>query len=151
MFKNKLIFNKYKAKSLKEITNFCWTYEGENIKDNEPIFIKIEKNNILYKFLECEAYCLFNLKGFGIPKIISYGKNGKYNILIEELLGKSLFELWEFGKKKEKSNLKNVCMVALQILDRLEYIHSKNYIHRDIKPQNFVNGRKDPNIIYIID
>jgi len=42
-------------------------------------------------------------------------------------------------------------MVALQILDRLEYIHSKNYIHRDIKPQNFVIGRKDPNIIYIID
>jgi len=42
-------------------------------------------------------------------------------------------------------------MVALQILDRLEYMHSKNYIHRDIKPQNFVNGRKDPNIIYIID
>ena len=151
MFKNKLIFNKYKAKSLKEITNFCWTYEGENIKDNEPIFIKIEKNNILYKFLECEAYCLINLKGFGIPKIISYGKIGIYNILIEELLGKSLFELWELKKKKEESNLKNVCMVALQILDRLEYIHSKNYIHRDIKPQNFVNGRKDPSIIYIID
>ena len=151
MFKNKLIFNKYKVKSLKEITNLCWTFEGVNIKDNEPIFIKIEKKNLFYNFLECEAYCLINLKGFGIPKIISYGKSGIYDILIEELLGTSLYELWEFGNKKEKFNLKNVCMVALQILDRLEYIHSKNYIHRDIKPQNFVNGRKDPNIIYIID
>ena len=151
MFKNKLIFKKYKVKNFKQLSNLCWTFQGVKIKDNEPIFIKIEKRNLLYKFIECEAYCLINLKGFGIPKIISYGKVGIYNILIEELLGKSLYELWKLGKKNEKSNLKNVCMVALQILDRLEYIHSKNYIHRDIKSQNFVNGRKDPNIIYIID
>ena len=151
MFKNKLIFKKYKVKNFKQLSNLCWTFQGVNIKDNEPIFIKIEKENLFYNFLECEAYCLINLKGFGIPKIISYGRNGRYNILIEELLGMSLYELWKLRKKKEKSNIKNVCMVALQILDRLEYIHSKNYIHRDIKPQNFVNGRNDPNIIYIID
>ena len=150
-FKNKLIFNKYKVKNFKQLSNLCWAFQGVNIKNNEPIFIKIEKNNLFYNFLESEAYCLINLKGFGIPKIISYGKVGIYNILIEELLGKSLYELWELRKKKEKPNIKNICMVALQILDRLEYIHSKNYIHRDIKPQNFVNGRKDPNIIYIID
>ena len=151
MFINKLIFNKYKVNNLKNYADLSWTFHGVNIKDNEPIFIKIEKKNLIYNLLESEAYCLFNLKGFGIPKIISYGTVGIYNILIEELLGKSLYELWKLRKKKEKSILKNVCMVALQALDRLEYIHSKNYIHRDIKPQNFVNGRKDPNIIYIID
>jgi len=155
MFKNKLIFNKYKVKSLRQITNFSWTFQGENIKDNEPVFIKIGKKDLLYNYLECEAYCLINLKGFGIPKIISYGKNGIYNILIEELLGTSLYELWELRSKEQNIThyikLKNVCMVALQILDRLEYIHSKNYIHRDIKPNNFVTGRKDQSIIYIID
>ena len=151
MFKNKLIFNKYKVTNFKQYSNLSWTFKGVNVKDNEPIFIKIEKKNLKYNLLECEAYCLINLKGFGIPKIISYGKVGIYNILIEELLGKSLFELFKLRNRKEKSILKNVCMVALQALDRLEYIHSKNYIHRDIKPQNFVNGRKDSNIIYIID
>ena len=151
MFRNKLIFNKYKVKILKRNSNLSWTFQGVNIKDNEPVFIKIVKKNLKYNFLESEAYCLFNLKGFGIPKIISYGKIGIYNILIEELLGRSLYELWKLRNRKEKSILKNVCMVALQALDRLEYIHSKNYIHRDIKPQNFVNGRKEPNIIYIID
>ena len=150
-FQNKLIFNKYRVKSFNELSNLCWTYYGENIKNNEPVFMKIEKKNLKYNFLESEAYCLINLKGFGIPRIISYGKVGKYNILVEELLGKSLHELWKLRNIKEKLNIKNVCMVALQALDRLEYIHSKNYIHRDIKPQNFVNGRKDPNIIYIID
>ena len=151
MFRNKLIFNKYHVKNLKRYSDLSWAFQGVNVKDNEPVFIKIEKTNLKYNLLESEAYCLFNLKGFGIPKIISYGKAGIYNILIEELLGKSLFELWKLRNKKEKSILKNVCMVALQVLDRLEYIHSKNYIHRDIKPQNFVNGRKNPNIIYIID
>ena len=150
-FKNKLIFNKYKVKSFKEASKLCWTFHGVNVKDNEPVFIKIEQKNLKFNFLESEAYCLINLKGFGIPRIISYGKIGNYNILVEELLGKSLYELWRYRKRKEKLGLKNECMVALQALDRLEYIHSKNYIHRDIKPQNFVNGRKDTNIIYIID
>jgi len=151
MFKNKLIFNKYKVKTYRNLSHLSLLYEGVNIKDNEPIFIKIEKKNLKYNFLESEAYCLFNLKGFGIPKLISYGKIGLYNILIEELLGKTLHELWKLRNTNQISNIKNVCMVALQTLDRLEYIHSKNYIHRDIKPQNFVTGRKDPNIIYIID
>ena len=151
MLKNKLIFNKYKVKRFLGLSDFCWAYQGVNVKNNEPVFLKFEKKNFQFNFLESEAYCLYNLKGFGIPKLLSYGKTGLYNVLIEELLGNSLWNLWKLKKKDKKSNLKNVCMVALQIINRLEYIHSKNYIHKDIKPQNFVNGRKDPHIIYIID
>ena len=151
MLKNKLIFNKYKVKRFKELSEFCLTYEGIDAKNNQPVFLKFEKRNSQFKMLESEAYCLYNLKGFGLPKILSYGKTGLYNVLIEELLGNSLWNLWKLRKKDEKSNLKNVCMVAIQIINRLEYIHSKNYIHKDIKPHNFVNGRKDPHIIYIID
>ena len=154
MFQNKLIFNKYKVKRFIELSDYCWVYQGVNVKNNEPVFFKFEKRNSRFNFLESEAYCLCNLKGFGLPKIISYGKTGLYNVLIEELLGNSLYNLWKFWKLKKKDkklNLKNVCMVALQIINRLEYIHWKNYIHKDIKPQNFVNGRKDPHNIYIVD
>jgi serine/threonine protein kinase len=42
-------------------------------------------------------------------------------------------------------------MISIQMLERLEYIHSKDYIHRDIKPHNFLMGLKDPNMLYIID
>ena len=146
---NKLIFNKYKLKKLIYSSKFSDVYEGFNEKEKEEVAIKIEKKS-KSSFLESEAYFLFNLQGFGIPKFITYGKRNNYNILIEELLGKSILSLWNFKNKKELK-LKNTCMLALQIIERLEFIHSKNVIHRDIKPNNFIIGRKNPEIIYLID
>ena len=130
----------------------CLLYEGVNIKTNESIAIKLEKKDINGNILENEAYYLITLKGYGIPKIITFGKNNYYNILIEELLGLSLIHLWKYKKEKNKDILlKNICMIALQGLDRLEYIHSKNIIHRDIKPENILIGKKDQNVLYLID
>ena len=102
--------------------------------------------------LEKEAYYLYLLKGFGIPKIISYGFSGNYNILIEELLGKSLEQLFQENKNKHKIiRLKDMVMAGIQIIERLEFIHSKNIIHMDIKPNNFVVGNPDSSVIYIFD
>ena len=43
-------------------------------------------------------------------------------------------------------------MIANQILTILEYIHFKNYVHRDMKPENFLIGLvKKSKSIYIID
>ena len=147
---SKIFFKKYKIKKLIRTTRFSSVYEGKNINDKEPVCMKIEINNKI-ELLESEAYCLYNLKGFGIPKIISFGKNGLFNILIMELLGLNIYKIWDLKKIKKEYRLKNTCMLALQVLNRLEYIHSKNYIHNDIKPNNLVIGRKDPNIIYLID
>ena len=145
---NKIFFKKYKIISFIAKGSFGNVYKGKNIIDNKLITLKIEekfkhKNNTL----EQEAYYLYNLKGYGIPKIISYGISGKYNILVETLLGKSLYEL----RIMNKFTLKDICMVAIQIINRLKFIHSKNIIHCDIKPQNFLIGHSDPSIIYICD
>jgi len=155
-FYNRIIFKKYKIKKLMCKSAFSNVYEGKNIKDNIPVALKIEKKG-KYELLEKEAYLLMHLKGFGIPEVISFGKYGNYKVLVEELLGPTVEDLWEkiafkkdpFGRKN--MFLKDICMLAIQGLDRLEFIHSKNILHRDIKSKNFIIGKKEPNIIYIID
>ena len=68
-----------------------------------------------------------------------------------ELLGKSLEDI--FQAQQKKFTVKTVAMIGIQMLDRLEFIHSKNIIHRDIKPDNFVLGldNNKSHIIYILD
>ena len=90
---------------------------------------------------------MYILKGIGIPRVISYGYNGRHNILVETLLGKSLYEL----NKIKKFTLKDICMIGIQVLSRLQYIHSKYIIHCDIKPENLMIGKTDPSVIYLCD
>ena len=146
---NKLIFKKFQVKKLLFNTNISNVYEGLNKITKEPVAMKFEKIGGKFELLESEAYLLLLLKGFGIPRLISFGKITNYKILVEELLGPSIYLTIEI--KNNKTRLNDVCLIALQILDRLEYIHSKDVIHKDIKPFNFIFGKNDPNIIYVID
>ena len=148
----KVFFNKYRTKKLIYSSHIGQVFEGINIKGNEPVAMKFSKIGSKYNTLESEAYFLVYLKGFGIPKILSFGKSGNYNLLIEELLGSSLLKIFYLRKNRKLNALiKDVCMIGLQVLKRLEYIHYKNIIHRDIKPENFLIGRTNPKIIYLID
>ena len=148
--KYKYIFKKYKP--IKKIGegSFGNIYSVIRLKDKSAFAMKTERIDAKEKMLESEAFTLYNIqKGFGIPKIITYGHNQNYNILIETLLGDSLENI--FIKRKSKCNIIDACAVGIQIIDRLEWIHSKNIIYRDIKPENFLIGINDPNVIYIID
>ena len=147
--KNKIILKKYKIIKRIGKGSFGSVYLGKNINKNDYVAIKLESKNQNDTILERETYILYTLKGFGIPEVISYGQNNKYNILIQELLGKSIDKI--FFEKKRKFSMKDCCMIGIQILDRLEYIHSKSIIHRDIKADNFLVGLKKNTIIYIID
>ena len=146
---NKILLKKFKI--IKKIGKgaFGSVFLGKNIYKEEYVAVKLELKNQIDTILERETYILHMLKGFGIPKVISYGHNFRYNILIQELLGKSLDKL--LLKKNKKLSLKDSCMAGIEILDRLEYIHNKSIIHRDIKADNFLIGLKDTQIIYIID
>ena len=67
-----------------------------------------------------------------------------------ELLGKSLENL--FQDQNKKFSIKTACMLGIQMVDRIEYVHSRKIIHRDIKPDNFVIGRgSKSHIVYVLD
>ena len=147
--KNKIILKKYRIIKRIGKGSFGSVFLGKNIQQNDYVAIKLESKNQTDTILERETYILYSLKGFGIPEVITYGQNMKYNILIQELLGKSIDKI--FFEKNRKFSMKDCCMIGIQILDRLEYIHSKFIIHRDIKADNFLIGLKNRSIIYIID
>lgn len=90
---------------------------------------------------------LLNLAA-GIPEVFWYGIEGDYKALVMELLGQSLEDLFQFCNRK--LTLKTTCMLADQMISRLEYMHNQNFIHRDMKPDNFLMGTSR-NQVYLID
>ena len=146
LYKNfTIIINKQLGKG-----GFGQIYLGRNIKENIPIAIKVEENGTRsHLFLEYEI--LQDIQGDeGIPKVYKFKQGHKHNYLIMELLGKSIDKL--FSDCKKSFSYKTIFQIGYQMIQRIEYIHSKGYIHRDIKPGNFVIGKGDKSkIIYIID
>ena len=146
---NKIIFKKYKVLNLISKGVFGGIYLVINEKTSERYAMKIEKRDSRFRLLEQEGYNLFSVKGLGIPELISFGRIKDYSILIEELLGKSLNQM--FIENNFKFSLKDICLISIQLIERIELIHSKTLIHRDIKPENFLIGYKNPNIIYLTE
>ena len=130
--------------------SFNEIFQGSDIFDNTEVAIKLEHNSIKYPQLIFESRLLKSIPGVGIPKFFWAGVSGEYNVMVFELLGNNLEELFQNCEKK--FSLKTVLMIAIQIIDRIRHLHNHNYIHRDIKPQNFSIGKgENEHIIYLID
>ncbi|PTB80500.1 kinase-like protein [Trichoderma longibrachiatum ATCC 18648] len=71
--------------------------------------------------------------------------------MVCELLGATLQNL--FFRCGNKFSLKTTLMLADQLITRLESFHSRNLLHRDVKPDNFAMGfgAEKGKTVYILD
>ncbi|KAE7998520.1 hypothetical protein FH972_003059 [Carpinus fangiana] len=131
--------------------SFGEIYLGTNIQTNEDVAIKLENVKTKHPQLlyESKLYRLLQ-GGTGIPNVRWFGVEGDYNVLVMDLLGPSLEDLFNFCSRK--LSLKTVLMLADQMINRVEFVHSKSFLHRDIKPDNFLMGLgRRANQVYVID
>lgn len=122
-----------------------------SIQSGEEVAIKMESANARHPQLLYE-YKLYRVLsgGVGIPRIRHYGNEKNFNTLVMDLLGPSLEDLFNFCTRH--FTIKTVLMLVDQMIGRLEYIHLKCFIHRDIKPDNFLMGiGRHCNKLFLID
>ncbi|KAK3210456.1 hypothetical protein Dsin_015162 [Dipteronia sinensis] len=131
--------------------SFGEIYLGTNIQTNEEVAIKLENVKTKHPQLLYESKLYRILQGgTGIPNVRWFGVEGDYNVLVMDLLGPSLEDLFNFCSRK--LSLKTVLMLADQMINRVEFVHSKSFLHRDIKPDNFLMGLgRRANQVYVID
>ena len=129
---------------------FGQIFLGKSINDGTKVAVKCEEQSAKPHLL-IEYHILHELEGGkGIPKTFKIIKGHRHNYLIMQLLGKSLDKL--FSDCDRDFTVKTVAEIGYQMIQRIDYIHSKGYIHRDIKPGNFLLGTgKEKKVIFIID
>lgn len=140
-----IIGNKYKIGDILGSGGYGTLFKARNIRTNEEVAVKVESINNNTKLLKNETKIYQYLNSFcqkGIPKVLWYGSDKVNYYMVMELLGSSLKEV----------NNSTIQLIGIQIINRLEFIHSKQLIHRDVKPDNFLFGiSKNEDILYIID
>jgi len=131
--------------------SFGEVYKAVDLNTKAEVAIKLESINSRHPQLEYEAKVYKVMEGGpGIPRVYWCGLAGDRYAMVMDLLGPSLEDL--FNRSQRKFSIKTVLMIADQMIQQIEYFHAHYFLHRDVKPDNFLIGTgKNIDLVHIID
>lgn len=147
-----IIANKYRLLNQIGEGAFGKVYRGENIRTRELVACKLEPEALDIKLLknETKAYLLL-AKESGFPRIKWYGIHDLHFYMVIDFLGESLKNT--VSNTDSSFTLVEVLKLGIQMIQRIQSVHSVGLIHRDIKPDNFLFGKtmKNLKMLYLVD
>lgn len=132
--------------------SFGEVFEAIDVISGAEVAVKIGIGNEVFLDIEREAYSTIwnQAKDFiWIPKVYGLGESQGCDYLVMDRLGTSIWE--HQAKCGGRFSLKTTLMIGIQALTRLEIIHSADFVHRDVKPDNMVMDRNDGKALYFVD
>ena len=141
---------KYRVGKQIDCTHYSDHYEATNINTGEAVDVFLQSVTTRGPNLAYEYKVLRILDGdVGTQQARWFGREGNFNVMVANRLGPNLEDLFDHCSRQ--FTLKTVLMLADQMLARIEYIHTKNFIHRHLQPEYFHIGLGGENLnqVYI--
>ncbi|XP_047177387.1 casein kinase 1-like protein HD16 [Vigna umbellata] len=89
----------------------------------------------------------------GVPQVHYKGRQGDYYVMVMDILGPSLWDVWNNNNSHTMSTEMVAC-IAIEAISILEKMHSRGYVHGDVKPENFLlgpPGTSDEKKLFLVD
>eukprot|EP00268_Persea_americana_P032747 TRINITY_DN3229_c0_g1_i6.p1 TRINITY_DN3229_c0_g1~~TRINITY_DN3229_c0_g1_i6.p1 ORF type:complete len:704 (+),score=115.93 TRINITY_DN3229_c0_g1_i6:391-2502(+) len=88
----------------------------------------------------------------GVPRAHYKGRQGDYYVMVMDMLGPSLWDVW--NSNAHTMSIEMVACIAIEAISILEKMHSRGYVHGDVKPENFLlgpSGTPEEKKLFLVD
>lgn len=90
----------------------------------------------------------------GVPRVHYKGRQGDYYVMVMDMLGPSLWDVWNKEYNAHTMSVAMVACIAIEAILILEKMHTRGYVHGDVKPENFLlgpPGTPDEKRLFLVD